>query len=183
MIELWHGGRRWDTSPEIRPPKPRRYECGPGIYLTNQYDRARKYAKGGAVTTKVALKDGIQWLESRRMDVDLMLDYVRNAPGFRHRHQVLDDLKRSAEREDRKDIVACTLLNLCVNHEALSGIQGVKLAEWLACNGIEASLHKVSTSEHWVIVFEPKIITRYQVIPAKDVQLEHRSLPLVQPGA
>ncbi|WP_434715924.1 hypothetical protein [Paraburkholderia sp. A3RO-2L] len=180
MIEFWHGGRRWVDRPTVQPPKQGRYECGPGIYLTNQYERARhKYAKGNGVTTLVGLKDDISWLERKHLPLQDMQDYVRQTPRFRQRELILHELSYSAERLGRDLIPLSYLVNLCVNNDVLSGTQGVALAAWLAEQGVDASLHTVNAVEQWVIVFNPAVIERYRVVPASQVSLEQRSLPLV----
>lgn len=179
MIELWHGGRRWNDKPSVQTPRKGRYECGPGIYLTNQYDRARKYAAGNGITTLVSLRENITWLERKEVSLQAMEDYVRQTMGFRKRSLILEDLAQSAHRLDRDQLSANYLVNLCVNHDVLSGSQGVNLAHWLVEQGIDASLHVVNLIEHWVVVFNPEIIERYRAVPAAQVSLDQRTLPLV----
>src|ERR1039458_2323947 len=49
-FQMYHGGKRWSRIPsELYSHKQGRYECGVGIYLTNDYNTARKYAKGSRV--------------------------------------------------------------------------------------------------------------------------------------
>lgn len=177
MIEMWHGGRRWTGGPELRAPKAGRYECGPGIYLTNRYLRALEYAKGGGVTTLVTLRDGLRWLERSELPLDTLKQYVRSAPGFRKREAVLADLDRSASRVQRDNLPVTYLVNLCVYYEVLSGGQGVRLAQWLSEQGIDASLHSVNGEEQWVIIFNPSAIAQYRALPAAQVSLEQYELP------
>jgi len=179
MIELWHGGRRWAESPRIQAPRKGRYECGPGIYLTNQYARARKYAAGNGVTTLTSVRENLTWLERKEVSLQAMEDYVRQTWGFRKRSLILADLERSADRLDRDQLSANYLVNLCVYHEVLSGNQGINLTDWLVEQGIDASLHVVNLIEHWVIVFNPKVIVHYQAVPSAKVSLNQRTLPLV----
>lgn len=183
MIELWHGGSRWQGAPEVRPPKQGSYECGPGLYLTTNYLRARKYASGGKVTTKVVLKDGVKWLEDAKLPLRELVDYVKTAPRLIGRAQLLADLTRphggaNASLDDPSPVYR--LVNLMVNGNALAGKPGVHLAAWLASKGIEASLHRPMGGEQWVIVFDPKIITSYRVVPASDVSLDEYELPNIE---
>lgn len=182
MIEMWHGGRRWLDKPEVQACRAGRYECGPGIYLTNRYLRARDYAKAGGVTTLVVLKENVRWLETTELSLSTMEAYVRDTPRFRRREKLLADLARSAEHLGRDTLPASYLVNLCVNHELLSGQQGVLLAQWLAEQGVDASLHKLNIQEHWVIIMNPAIIAQYKVVPAASVSLEQYDLPLVNAG-
>lgn len=177
-IELWHGGRRWDGGPEVRPSRRGRYECGPGIYLTNRYDRARKYAAGGGVTLKVTLVDNVRWLEDANLPREVVEEFVRGAKGLLRKKDILEDLRKSVSRM-RDTVPASYLVNLCVNHDAAPGKAGVRLAEWLVEQGIDASLHSVNGREDWVVVFNPKVIRRHQVISASTIQGD-ADLPLVQ---
>ena len=178
MIEMWHGGRRWNERPAVQTPKQGRYACGPGISLTNQYERARhKYARGNGVTTLVTMKDDISWLEQKNLSLQVLQDYVRQTRGFRKRDALLADLETSANRLSKDLIPASYLVNLCVYHDVLSGSQGVSLAAWLVEQGIDASLYSVNLEEQWVIVFNPAIIERYRTVPAAEVSLEQYKLP------
>lgn len=179
MFEMWHGGRRWQGSPELQAPKAGRYECGPGIYLTNRYMRAVEYAQGGGVTTLVTLRDGLRWLEKSELPLATLKDYVRSARGFRKREAVFEDLDRSAERLKREILPVSYLVNLCIYYEVLSGGQGLRLAQWLSEQGIDASLHSVNANEQWVIVFNPSAIAKYRALPASQVSLEQYELPRV----
>jgi hypothetical protein len=180
MMEFWHGGRRWNERPAVQAPKQGRYECGPGIYLTNQYERAKhKYARGNGVTTLVSLRDGISWLERKALPLQDVQEYIRQTRGFRKRDVMLNEVADSAKRLGRDMLPAEFLVNLCVYHDVLSGNQGLNLAAWLVEQGIDASLHTVNAVEQWVIVFNPAIIERYRTVPAAQVSLERYSLPLV----
>ena len=49
-FQMYHGGRKWSFVPsELIAPKQGRYEGGIGIYFTNYYETARKYAKSQSI--------------------------------------------------------------------------------------------------------------------------------------
>lgn len=173
-FKLWHGGARWESGPEIKPVKAGRYEAGPGIYLTSSYERARKYAKGGKVTTMVTLvdKSKIRWLESAKLDRSAILKFLYNTPRLRNRTQIAEYFEKFGA-----DVVpANNLVNLCVNHDALVGMNGQVMAKWLVDQGIDASLHSPTSGESWVVVFNPKIIKLHTVVPANMVSLSQYDL-------
>lgn len=183
MIELWHGGNRWIGPPEVRPPRRGKYECGPGLYLTTSYLRARTYARGGKVTTKVRLADDVHWLERAQLPLRELLDYAKTAPRLSGRAQLLDDLvRRYAEPETAMDQLCdvSRLVNLLINSEALAGKPGVHLAQWLGSKGIDASLHRPMGQDQWVIVFNPDVIKAHRVIPAESVSLSDYDLPRIE---
>jgi hypothetical protein len=187
MIELWHGGSRWTGDPEIRGPRKGCYEAGPGLYFTTSYLRASSYAKGGNVVTRVGLSDDITWLEDHMLPAGELLEYVKGASRLPRRQNIAQYLEENLHRQHWEDaawdkpLYTSVLVNLCVNEESLGGSAGVELARWLSDKGIDASLHKQSASEHWVVVFNPKVIEQYKVVKAADVKLEDRNLPLIQP--
>lgn len=183
MTVFWHGGSRWHDRPEVRAPRKGRYECGPGIYLTTSYLRARKYAAGGKVTTLVTLADSVRWLEQAKLPLQQLVDFLRTAPRLRNRHQLIEDflLRQVARQLAMADLCPVEhLVNLLINAEALTGKVGLYLAEWLSINGIDAARHKPQSQEQWVIVFNPAIIRKYQVVPAAGVSLDKYDLPGIQ---
>jgi len=178
MIQLWHGGRRWVGGPEIQPPRAGKYECGPGIYLTTRYHRARSYTGGSGVTTLVTLREP-RWLEQRELPLAKLEAFVRETPRFRKRDAVLADLEAATSRLGRDTVPVSYLVNLGVNHDALAGNVGLQMASWLADQGIDASLYNAGGQEQWVVVFNPKIITEYRTVSASDVALDLYELPRV----
>lgn len=183
MTDLWHGGRRWEGSPEVRPPKQGKYECGPGIYLTTNYLTAKKYGSGGGVTTRVTLATGIRWLQQAKLPVRELVEYLDTAPRLKARQRIKDDfLSRQEARklslDDYCDVER--LVNLLINESSLAGNLGVHLAAWLTSKGIDASLHSPKTGEQWVIVFNPNVIRKPRVVSATVVELADYDLPAIE---
>lgn len=181
-LQLWHGGARWIGGPEVQAPRPGRYECGPGIYLSTEYSDAYKYARGGKVTTLVDLAPELRLLEKTRLPLADVLEFAQNLPRLRKRAEILSDLKANVARRQALDpelIDASVLVNLCVNYEALSGATGLALARWLVDQGIDASWHSPGGDRYWLVVFNPKVIKAFKVVRAADVSLDMRSLPKI----
>jgi hypothetical protein len=177
MIQLWHGGSRWDGGPEVQPPKPGRCEVGPGIYLTTRYLTAREYARGGKVTTLATLRDEVRWLEQARMPLARIEAYARETPRFPKRERILAKLSRYGDEFGRDAFPVYLFVNVCVNSDVLTGKQGVLLAQWLVEQGIDASLYDKGPGEQWVVVFNPKVIRRHEVVSATVVSLAQYDLP------
>jgi hypothetical protein len=152
MNQFWHGGARWEGGPEVQPPKAERCECGPGIYLTTSYQRARDYARGGKVTTLATLGDEIRWLESAKLPLATIEAYVNETPRFPQRDRILARLARFGRDFGQDAFPVSIFVNTCINNDLLTGRQGVLLAQWLVAQGIDASLYDKDSGEQWVIV-------------------------------
>lgn len=180
---LWHGGTRWDTAPAVQPPRSGRYECGPGIYLSTEYEDAYNYARGGKVTSLVSIASDLRLLEKARLPLASVVDFVKQVPRIKHRSEIIADLYSNVARRGEQasgsplEIDAQVLVNLCVNYEAVAGKPGVALAAWLAEQGIDAAWHQAYGNKHWLVVFNPKVIKSNKVIRAADVPMEMRHLP------
>ena len=165
-LQLWHGGRL-EGPAEPRPSRSGHYESGPGIYLTTQYERARRYSRGGKSTYIVTLSTPIRWLEDVKVSADVMVQWVHETPGLRHKREITNDLLAAGTKLGSVPLLY--LVNHVVNYQALQGRHGVELARWLVSQGVDASLDHHSTNEDWVIVYNPSIIKNTKLVKAKDV--------------
>ncbi len=178
-LQMWHGSRRWDGSPEIRTPRSGRYEGGPGIYFTNNYETAYKYAKGGGATMLAEIDRNLRLADDVIIPLDVALDFVKTTPRMRHKKEIVADLQNNVARRNSQGIIASVLINLTVNYESGSGEAGLALARFLRDQGVDASLDHRGGGEDWLVVINPKIIRSIKRIPAKDV-LNNRHLPAVK---
>lgn len=161
MIRLWHGGGIWHDKPEVRAQKKGNQECGPGIYMSTNYSTARNY---GRSLTLVTLTDQITWLEDTKLPSAVVFDYLDKLSG-KGVPAVLADVKAYQARlkhENGEPIPASVLVNLLLFHGAAHGERGVQLAAWLVKQGIDASRYNRSINDDWVIVFNPKVIAKYE---------------------
>lgn len=167
-LNFWHGARRWENPPTLRPSRSGRYECGPGVYLSNHLSTARKYSKGGGQAVLVCLSPDINLLEESFLTLQEQLDGLSVLPRVKSKKNIIDDLNQAATRHHQKPMPASYLLNLCVNYESLSGKSGVALANWYASKNIDASLVSQSNDENWIVVFNPEKIISAKVYNSSD---------------
>jgi hypothetical protein len=175
---MWHGSKKWDGSPEIRAPRAKRYEAGPGIYFTTNYHTAYRYAKGGGSTFLGTLDRSMRLAEDALIPLDAALQFVKEAPRMRHKAEIAADLKANTERRKTDSIAAVVLINLVVNYEAGSGAAGLAVARFLREQGIDASLAPQS-NEDWLVVINPKIILSMRRVTARDVTPDMYHLPRI----
>jgi hypothetical protein len=176
-FKMWHGSKRWDGRPEIRAPRAGRYEAGPGIYFTTNYETAAKYAKGGGSTMLAEIDSSLKLAQNVMIPIEEAVDFVKTCPRMKHKKQIIDDLRRNGARRDSTSIYAFILVNLVVNYEAGSGDAGVALARFLREKGVDASIEPQSGREQWLVVINPAVIKSITKIPAKDVSMDMYHLP------
>lgn len=180
----WHGSHRWEGSPEVRPSKKGQYECGPGIYSTTNLNTATKYSKGGGRIIQFTIDPDVTWLENVKVPFDDAISFVKGSAHIGKRRILQDDLLRSYELRDHirlEGMLPLTyLVNLAVNNNCLAGKASPELAEFLVSSGAQASLHRSSGNEDWVIVFDPKVITDFQIKSSKEIDWIEDRLPPIK---
>lgn len=167
---MYHGGKRWLMTPDsLQPSVKGRYEGGVGIYFTNSYDTARKYAKGGNVVHMVEIDKNYRDINSVMISVEEMINFVKTVSGLRKRNDIVKDILAYSQRTSRTEISGEVLNNLIVNYEAGSGKTGVEIAKFLVSKGVDASLQRQSGEERWLVVFNPKILKSVKVVDPKTI--------------
>lgn len=181
---MWHGSQRWDGRPELRPCRKGQYECGPGIYCTTNLNTASKYSRGGGRIIQLGLDPETTWLEDVKVPFGDLVQFVKNSRHIHKRRILADDIQVVFDKRDQVRtsgmIPLSYLVNLAVNHECLSGMGGPEVAEYLAANGAQASLYKKSVNDDWVVVFDPKVITSFELRSSKDIDWTNDQLPNIE---
>jgi len=176
LITMWHGGRELQYSyHEMRGNKSKQMEYGPGLYLTNYYETARKYAKGGGKTFLVTFTRGTN-IKDVAIETKIAFDFL-NRNRFANKKALIKDIM------DRygTTIPAETLLNLMVNLDSMTPTTSAIFRQFLVENGADYLV-----SENYggwgdqtiVVIFNPKIITQVKPIAASEVALDMRKLPV-----
>jgi len=177
IVKFYHGGTAWKfNKPIVMPTKKGRWECGPGIYMSTSYNRAKDYAGGNKIVQLIEIDANKITLPN---EVKVELNDVMNLISsirIKNRQQLTQDLKnRFKKGHDRAD----TVINLLVNNEALSGDGGPIVAKWLSDHGITADFNRFY-SEEWLIVFDPSIIIKATKVDPKSVKNDFEfDLPMV----
>lgn len=159
LAVMYHGGTQWRSQPEIRGPRQGKYEAGPGIYLTNYYNRARSYAGGNKTVMRVLVDlSQVRLAQHVELDPSEAAEFIKSIR-MKNREGLLAGIDRTIQR--RPKFTADTFINLIVNNEAGAGQAGVEIAKWLASKGVTASLEKQRGNEEWLVVIDPAIIQSY----------------------
>lgn len=136
-LTLWHGGRNLQSDYlEVRAHKKGRWEHGPGLYLTTHRDTAVKYAKGGGRVYEVIIAiDPSKELNEVEISMDSATEFVERHVMQKFRSKIINDLESSHDRRGR--LTASTLVNLCLNYEAIPNTKTDKLRRFLIDNGVD----------------------------------------------
>ena len=169
-FQMYHGGKRWTRIPtEILGSAAGRYEAGAGIYFTNDYMTARKYAKGSRVVHLVEIDKNFKDLDNVYIPLSDVINFVNTCNGMRHKSEIIESLKRNAERMQTDGIYANILNNLMVNYQAAGGNVGIQVANYFVSKGADAHYESQHGEEFWLVIFNPKIIKKVSVIDPKTV--------------
>ena len=192
-VVMWHGAQRWQGPPAVVPQPPTSAEHGPGIYMTTSVEFAREYAKGGGVLVRFEVDQGLTLLEDVQIPLEDAVRFARSRPRLKSRGSIIMDLEANAARirpreirlgrateESPAMIWAEVVLNLFVNHRAITGDQGPALARFFTEHGVDASIVTRGTDD-WLVVFNPKVIRSWRVVPAGEADDAPRLKGLVGP--
>lgn len=169
-FKLYHGGSRWSYLPDdIQPGKKNRYEAGVGIYFTNSYNTARKYAKGNKVVHLVEIDRQFKDIDNVNISIDKITEFVKNVPQLSSKKEIINDLNSYATRVGKKEIPLSILNNLVVNYQAARGSSGVHIAKFFTECGADGHVQKQSGDEIWLVVFNPKILKSVKVVNPKEI--------------
>lgn len=170
---MYHGGRGLEASyRDMMGNKAKQMEYGPGLYLTNNFETASKYAKGGGKVYRVEFRPGVDIA-----DVTLSMDVVR---GFLKTIRVANRKALMADLERYPDTIpAYMFLNLLVNNEVMTASNSKAFREFFVHQGIDYACHKgfgMNSREIICVIFNPKIIA--SVTPTKRVSADDYLLPV-----
>lgn len=167
-IHMWHGAMRWQPPIELRAPKGGQAEHGAGLYLCCHRATAQKYAKGGGNLVHIELNPATRWLEEITVQPEVLLDAAREIPRLRNRLAIMTDIERAGRRRDGL-LGLNVLVNLAVNHNAMTGQPALEITRFLVAQGADASLYARAGGDDWVVVFNPKVVQASRVIRAAEV--------------
>ena len=159
VLYLYHGGRL-DGPVEVRPQAKKDMQHGPGFYVTDDLDRARRYAKGGKRTYRVKVKSP-RLASEVKVPLAQLEEWVKNTPRLRNRSKLLKDLQASAQRVGAQTLPANYLINLALYHEAIGPKTGPQLAAFMREVGAQATRARVA-GETWWTIFDPDVVLGYE---------------------
>jgi len=171
-VTLWHGGRRLEYSyREVRGNNSKQMEAGPGLYLTNEYSVASKYAKGGGKTYLVTIEHGTDIMDIN-IPVQVALSFL-NSIRMPHKKELLTHIK--VQYSDT--ICLGYVNNLLINFNCLQASNSASIRQWFVDLGADYSATTLWGMK-MVVVFTPDIIKHVEVVPANAVEPDQFTMPI-----
>ena len=168
-----HGGNLSEYS-DIIAQKNGRYEFGSGLYLTTQYDVAKKYAKGSRKLYIVTVELGTD-IHDSVIDTTKAIDFVKSYVMTAKKKDILYYIdKYNVEGK----IKGYLFNNLLLNNKAIKPSNTKYLREFLIQNGIDYEIinNAFGFGEDMMVLYNMKKIIQTTVFGPKD-KLENYNFP------
>lgn len=172
-VTLFHGGRNLDLRGGLKPGKTGSWEFGPGLYLTDDYEVARGYAKGGGSVYAVTIRRGTD-IESVKIDYEEAARFTKDYVKVALRQKLLNDLDRI--QRERGHIKASWLVNLCINSDALLPSRTVALQKLLVDSGVDYGVHRYKQGIV-AVIYNTEVVTSYRKVGSLPVDQWKAELP------
>jgi len=169
-VTWYHGGRNLDIRSGIKPGQTGSWEFGPGLYLTNDYPTARKYSKGGGSVYAVTVRKGMD-ISHVEIDSQTAANFVKSYVKVALRKKLLADIERYGRSRSpgESTIDADSLVNLCINSDALIPSRTTALRQLLVDQGVDYGVFRYHGGALVMVVYNPDIVSRaVKVNPPTD---------------
>jgi hypothetical protein len=164
-MNFWHGGNL-DDYDDIISQKNGRYEYGPGLYLTNHYDTARKYSKGNRKLYLVTVQKGID-IEDVYINLNSINNFIKYFVLYNKKNEIVERLQRYIKNNT---IRASIFNNILLNEKAIKSTNIQHLREFNISNKIDYQL--INNAFGWgdtmMVLYNMKKIINTIIIKPKD---------------
>lgn len=170
-LTLWHGGRNLESSyHEFAPHKGGRWEHGPGLYLTNHYDIAARYAKGGNKLYKVTIRQGRD-SDDVQIPFDDVSDFAKRLIKGKARKEFLEMCQTNMQRRGLSGVPAKVVSTLALNLEAIQNSNTGELRRFLVDHGADYTfVQNYHGGASVYVIHNPRVIKRVEIIKGSDVK-------------
>ncbi len=133
-MTFWHGGNLDDMGDVAH--KSGRWEHGPGLYLTTQYDVVQQYAKGSRKLYKVTVEKGNS-LDDVRLPIANVMEFVKQYVIKNKAKEVIASIERLTKEGT---LLADTFMNIIINNDAIKNTNTNDLRQFFVRNKVDYSL-------------------------------------------
>jgi hypothetical protein len=167
---FWHGGNLEDYS-DLIAQKNGKYEFGSGLYLTTQYDIAKKYSNGSRRLYIVTVEDGND-INNSLIKTDEAIDFIKKYCIASKRNTLLHYIK---EYNDNGNVKAYLFNNMIINNKAIKPSNTKVLREFLVNIGIDYDIinNAFGWGEDMMVLYNMKKIVKTTIFGPKDRMSEY----------
>ncbi len=132
MMTFYHGGNL-DEYNDVIAQKNGRYSYGPGLYITDHLDTARKYAKGSRKLYRIEIEKGIN-INDAYLDFEKCKDFIKNHIKGNMKKLVLEAILKYT----KDDKVNANNFNVIIlNNKAIQSTKTKELRQFYVDSGID----------------------------------------------
>lgn len=158
---FWHGGNL-DSYDDVIAQKNGRYEYGPGLYLTTQFEVAQKYAKGSRKMYLVTVTSGVD-ISNAALPEQEVISFIKSYVIVSKRKEVWERLQKYRVDGGFK---AYVFNNIVLNGKAIKPSNTSSLRQFYIDNGIDYDMvdNAFGWGEKMMVLYNMKKIVGYTII-------------------
>lgn len=172
---FWHGGNL-DRYDDVIAQKSGRYEFGPGLYATTQYEVVQKYTKGGRKLYKIEVERGTD-IQNVNLPMTSVTEFVNTYVTKSKRKDVLGRYSKYVKNDS---LPAMIFLNVILNEKAIPSSYTSYLRQYLVDSGIDYEIvqNAFGWGESMIVLYNMKKLKSAKQITSKD-KITEFDLPTV----
>lgn len=160
-VTLFHGGRNLEHSfRDTISHSKGNWEYGPGLYLTDHYNVAARYAKGSSKLYRVTVEKGTD-IRDVSISMDKANEFVKSNVKGSKRKECIDSFNRFAKGDQ---VPASIFLNTMINHDAIVNTKSGALKDFLVSQGVDYAEEHSGSFGHMLIVMNNSKIKKVEVV-------------------
>lgn len=174
-MTFWHGGNL-DRYDDVIAQKSGRYEFGPGLYATTQYEVVQKYTKGGRKLYKIEVERGTD-IQNVNLSMASVTEFVNTYVPKSKRKDVLSRYSKYIKNDS---LPAMIFMNVILNEKAIPSTYTSYLRQFLVDSGIDYELvqNAFGWGESMIVLYNMKKLKSAKQITSKD-KITEFDLPTV----
>lgn len=160
-MNFWHGGNL-DVYDDIIAQKNGRYEYGPGLYLTTQFEVAEKYSKGSRKMYLVTVANGVE-IHNGVLPEEAVKQFIKSYILGSKKKEVWERIQKYKVDGGFKAFV---FNNIVLNEKAIKPSNTSKLRQFYVDNGIDYEIvdNAFGWHETMMVLYNMKKIVQTQVL-------------------
>ena len=165
-MNFYHGGNL-DIYDDSIAQKNGRYEWGAGLYLTNYYDTAKKYAKGSRKLYIVQVAAGNE-INDCFLNYNNVQVFIKNYVIGNRQKEVISYMQKHI-KDDKLD--ASIFNNIILNSKSIKATNTKNLRNFLVTNNIDYELVNNPFGfgkETMMVLYNMKKIINYKIVNPKE---------------